>query len=288
MRLTLCACLLAAAVAAAALPDSSSAAPAACGKPGYSYAGLQSARSAHGVRATLSAIADPYVQSGHVAAWVGVGGPGAAGNGGDAWLQVGLSGFAGSSSKLYYEVVRPGGKPTYNEIDGHVAPGVRKRVAVLEMGRRPYHWRVWVNGRPVSRPIYLGRNSSRWRPIATAETWDGGQRACNGFGYRFERVKVAMWRGGSWTRFVGGYRFQDRDYRVVRTRKGAFRALATAAPVWNRAWRERVVAVAQAAAAPAATRVAPTAPAPAPVEPPVVTEPVAVAAQPAEAPAPPS
>jgi hypothetical protein len=113
------------------------------------------------------------------------------------------------------------------------------RVAVLEMSRRPNHWRVWVNGEPVSEPIYLPRSVARWRPIATAETWNGGRPVCNGFGYRFDRVSVAARRGGSWRRFRGGSRFEDRGYRVVQRRRSAFRALATAVPVWKPGWWER-------------------------------------------------
>ena len=50
--------------------------------------------------------------------------------------------------------------------------------------------------------------------IATAEAWDGGSGVCNGFAFRFEQVEVAAGRGGSWTRFRSGARFQDRGYRL--------------------------------------------------------------------------
>lgn len=182
---------------------------------GYTYAGRLSATRAHGVRATLTALARPEVAAGHVAAWVGVGGVGEGPNGSDAWIQIGLSAFPGSGSRLYYEVTRPGAPPTYHEIDPSVRIGERFRVAVLEMGKRPDHWRVWVNGEPVSEPVHLPASSGRWRPIATAESWAGTGSACNGFSYRFERVRVSAAAGGSWRSFVEGHRFLDSGYRLV-------------------------------------------------------------------------
>lgn len=182
---------------------------------GYTYAGRLSATRAHGVRATLSALAKPEVSAGHVAAWVGVGGVGEGPNGTNAWVQIGLSAFPGTGSRLYYEVARPGAPPTYHELDPDVQTGRRFRVAVLEMGRRPNHWRVWVNGEPVSEPIHLPASHGRWRPIATAESWAGTGSACNGFSYRFERVRVSAAAGGSWRSFVEGHRFLDSGYRLL-------------------------------------------------------------------------
>jgi hypothetical protein len=206
-------------VLAAGIAVTTSAAPATgqnapCGD-GYTYAGRLSATRAHGVRATLTALAPPEVAAGHVAAWVGVGGVGEGPNGSDSWIQIGLSAFPGSESRLYYEVTRPGVPPTYHEVDPSVRIGERFRVAVLEMGKRPNHWRVWVNGEPVSAPVHLPGSSGRWRPIATAESWAGTGSACNSFSYRFERVRVSAAAGGSWRSFVEGHRFLDTGYRLV-------------------------------------------------------------------------
>ena len=187
-----------------------------CGTRGYSYAGFQSARRGHGVRATLAALSIPRVTNGHVAAWVGVGGVGLGPNGSNQWLQVGMNAFHGTGTNLYYEVAAGGNTPRYHEIAAGIAPGRRHRVAVLEMSTRPHHWRVWVDGKPVSRPIFLKGSSGRFEPIATAETWDGGTKACNRFAYRFDRLAVAAERGGSWQRFVRAHRFHDRGYRLVR------------------------------------------------------------------------
>jgi hypothetical protein len=207
-------------LAAFAASSSAPAAPAqsrACAD-GYTYAGRLSATSAHGVRATLAALSKPEVSAGHVAAWVGVGGVGQGVNGTDAWIQIGLSAFPGSGSRLYYEIARPGVSPTYVELDPQAGTGERFRVAVLEMSHRPDHWRVWLNGRPVSEPVELRGSGGRWRPIATAESWAGTGSACNTFNYRFEGVGVAGATGGSWRSFVGGHTFLDSGYSLVGSR----------------------------------------------------------------------
>lgn len=203
------------AVAAAASPAVATAPAQVACADGYTYAGRLSATRAHGVRATLTALAKPQVAAGHVAAWVGVGGVGEGPNGSDAWIQIGLSAFPGSESRLYYEITRPGAPPTYNEVNPSVRVGERFRVAVLEMGKQPNYWRVWVNGKPVSAPVELSGSSGKWRPIATAESWAGTGSACNGFSYRFESVRVSAAAGGSWRSFVEGHRFLDRGYRLV-------------------------------------------------------------------------
>ena len=194
-------------------PEASALEP--CGKAGYSYAGFRSANAGHGVRATLVPIAQPSVSDGHVAAWVGVGGAGEGPHGSDQWLQVGLAAFNGSGSRLYYEVTTGGAPPRYNEVVSEIAPGQRSRVAVLEMSKRPNWWRVWLNGKAVSRPIHMPGSSGRFHPIATAETWDGGVRGCNRFSYRFGNLRVASSRGGCWKPFVRAQRFLDRGYRVT-------------------------------------------------------------------------
>ncbi len=213
-RLLAPACAVACAAATlASPPDAAALEP--CGKAGYSYAGFQSANRGHGVRATLVALANPQVRNGHVAAWVGVGGAGLGPNGRDQWLQVGLSAFHGTGSNLYYEVTAGGAAPRYHELDARVAPGERHRVAVLEVATRPNWWRVWLDGKPASKPIHLPGSSGRFQPIATAETWDGGTRVCNRFAYRFDELGVAAARGGNWQRFVQAHRFEDRGYRVT-------------------------------------------------------------------------
>jgi hypothetical protein len=181
----------------------------------YSYAGFQSANRGHGVRATLAALQRPQVHSGHVAAWVGVGGPGQGPNRSDQWLQVGMSAFSDGNTSLYYEFATGGRLPEYVEVMPNVPSNKRLRVAVLEMSKRPGWWRVWVGRNPVSPPIHLPGSSGRFEPIATAESWGAGSRACNAFTYRFDKLGVAGARGGSWRRFVQAHRFLDPGYRVM-------------------------------------------------------------------------
>jgi hypothetical protein len=224
-------------LAGLALTSAFSSAPASavssCGRAGYSYAGYQAVAPAHGIRADLVALGNPQVQSGHAAAWIGVGGPGQGAGGSDAWIQTGFATFLGSEIRLYFEINRPGIGPRYTEVKSRIAPGSRHRLAVLEDHRRPGWWTVWVDGAAVSKPVYLPGSSGRWRPIATAETWDGGRRVCNLFSYSFGRVSVAG-RGGAWRNFRSGYRFQDPGYRVVGARNGflarAVRPLPRPAP----------------------------------------------------------
>ncbi len=205
----------------------SDAASGSCGVRGYSYAGVQDARVAHGIRATLTLLAQPQVEDGHVAAWVGVGGPGEGSGGSDAWIQIGLSAFLDGVSHLYFEVDQPGTGPRYTELASTLPVGARYQVAVLEVGSRPGWWRVWLNGAPDSDPVYLAGSSGRWRPMAIAETWDGGRPVCNRFAYRFERVAIAAAPGGAWKPFVTGDRFEDPGYRVRLLTQTAFLASST-------------------------------------------------------------
>ena len=189
-----------------------------CGASGYSYAGLQHAYAAPGIRATVTPLERPEVESGHVAAWVGVGGSGLGAGGTDAWIQIGISTLSDGASLLYYEVNRPQTGPRYTPLD--VPVGVRHRVAVLELPTRRGWWRAWLDGKPVSPAVHLPGSSGHWRPIATAETWDGGRRVCNRFAFRFAAVAVVT--RGAWSRFVVGHRFQDPGYVVARTTSSVF------------------------------------------------------------------
>ncbi len=199
-------------------------AAAACGLSGYSYAGVEASRPASGVSARLTALAAPVVQSGHVAAWVGVGGAGAAPDGSDEWLQAGLSASPFGASELYYEVAQPGSDPQYVTIAADVPAGATHAVSVLEVKGHPGTWRVWVDGSPVTGPIALPGSHGAWNPIATAESWDGGTPSCNGFSYRFDDVRLAAQPGGSWQALRSGTWLQDPGYRVTRQTPASFLA----------------------------------------------------------------
>jgi hypothetical protein len=223
---------LSVALAVPALAIAPTAWPAArgCGPRGYAYAGVESRLGGDGISATLAAVAQPTVERGHVAAWVGVGAPDEGPEAAGEWIQVGLNSEPGTASKLYYEVTRGGQDPVYVELDSDVAPGATHRVAVLEAAGRPNSWRVWIDGKPASRSIFLPASHRRLTPMAIAESWDGGAPACNRYAYRFGRVSLAAAPGGSWQRLVDADVRQDPGYRVVRSTDAGFLAL-TNAPV---------------------------------------------------------
>jgi hypothetical protein len=216
------------AIAALAAAAALGAAPAAlaCTSSGYTYAGLASSSKTHGVGARLTAIGGARVANGHVAGWVGVGGPGEGPNGTDEWIQVGLSGFQGSpNSDLYYEVTRAGSAPQYFEVEHDLAPGTTRQLAVLEVGGRPNAWRVWVDGKPVSEAIYLPGSHGAWRGIATAESWTTSKKAaCNGFGYRFDHVEVAEQAGGAWRTLSDALPIRTGDNKLLRPSAASFEA----------------------------------------------------------------
>src|SRR3990170_162276 len=230
--------VLVGALAVAALVGASTTATAggacgdAVGDDGYAYAGHQATFRGHGVRATIRLIEAPNVASGHVAGWVGVGGPGQGANGQDAWIQAGVASMPGMDPFIYAEIAREGRAPEFILIEQGVPVGRSHRLAVLEMSGRPGWWRIWVDGQAVTEPVRFRQSSGRWAPIATAETWNGGEAACNGFGFRFERVSVSYGGGGSWRPFVAGHRFLDGGYTLrnlasAPAKSGAYRALAS-------------------------------------------------------------
>ena len=192
----------------------------AAGNGGYTYAGHQATMKGHGVRARITLTSAPHVEAGHVSGWVGVGGPGQGANGEDAWIQVGIGQVQGTQPFLYAEITRGGRYPQFILLEEALRVGQARHLAVLEMGRRPGYWRVWVDGKPRTKPVKIRGSSGRWAPQAIAESYNGGQVACNRFSFRFERVSVSYGGGGSWKPFVSAHRFLDGGHQL--------RALATA------------------------------------------------------------
>jgi hypothetical protein len=191
----------------------------------------------HGVRATILLTRAPSIEAGHVAGWVGVGGPGQGANGGNAWIQAGIAAMPGLPPMVYAEIAREGSDPEFLVLAGSVEVGRSHRLAVLEMSGRKGWWRVWLDGQPATAPVRLHGSSGRWAPIATAESWNGRSAACNSFGFRFERVSVSYGGGGSWRPFVSAHRFLDqgnhvRDLAAAPAERGVYRrTLASANPL---------------------------------------------------------
>ena len=155
-------------------------------------------------------------------------------NGGDAWIQAGVASMPGTTPFLYAEITREGRDSQFILVDESVSLGERHTVAVLELAGRPGWWRIFVDGKPVSRPVRMRGSSGRWAPIATAESWNAGTPACNAFGFRFERVSVSYGGGGSWRPFVSGHRFLDgthalRDLAAGPAESGVYRTLTSEA-----------------------------------------------------------
>lgn len=161
--------------------------------------------------ATLVVQTQPQIEHGHVAAWVGVGGVGLGPGGSDEWLQAGYA-ANGAGSDLYYEVARPDSAPRYHSVGLVADPGEAHRVAVIEMQRRAGWWRIWVDGAPVSQPIFLPASHDRWPPIVTSESWNGGVPSCNAFAYRFSTIRV---RHDSWRLLADAYAIQTPGYSVA-------------------------------------------------------------------------
>lgn len=227
--------LVTATVAAVALVGGTARAFACGNTSGYSYAGLGAPGPAHGISATITPLDAFDVFNGHVAGWVGVGGPGEGPNGTDEWLQVGYSGFPGvAGSDIYYEVALPGRTPAYHPVSVGLTFGTTAKMAVLEMRNRPGWWRVWLDREPVSPPIHLPASHDRWSPIATAESWDGGTGgACNTFLYRFRHVAIARTSGGGWRQLTGGFPIRSAATRVARQRGSAGFLAAEGGPAFR-------------------------------------------------------
>jgi hypothetical protein len=190
---------------------------------GYSYAGLYPDAPASGIGASLSMLDTPKVDGGHVAAWVGVGGPGYGPHGTDEWLQVGLASFDTPAGRLYYELTLPGQAPRYVELATGIEPGQVVRVAVMELPFSRDNWIV-ITPSGIEGPFHLPR-SHGWAPLATAESWARGGSLCNDFAYRFGDVELAH-AGGAWSRLRGASKLQDPGWRVHRLSRSTFSATA--------------------------------------------------------------
>jgi hypothetical protein len=167
------------------------------------------------VRATITPLAAAPVTSGHVAAWVGVGGGAGGPNEAAQWLQAGVASLPDEPFLLYAEVRRAGASsPRFMELETGVEVGESHRIAVVEIGGRPNWWRVWVDGRAATKPLRLPNSSNSWQPVATAESQTTGGQACPKFAFRFAAVQIAAGLGGSWQVFPRGRRLLDGAYRI--------------------------------------------------------------------------
>jgi hypothetical protein len=195
----------------------------ACPK-GYSYAGLYSPTKANGIAATISMLDTTAVVGGsnHVAGWIGVGGPGLGPHGEDEWLQVGVATFGDSNEgRLYYELAQPGHAPQYVELAAGIVPGIKVRVAVLELQFARDAWIV-VSPAGISGPFYLPRSHHAWEPMATAESY-AETKQCNRYAYRFGGLQLPR-ADGTWRTMRRAERLQDPGWKLRRHGPSAFSA----------------------------------------------------------------
>jgi hypothetical protein len=201
--------------------------PAALACPrGYSYAGLYSPTGASGIAATIGLLDTPVVlgSTSHVAGWIGVGGPGFGPNGTDEWLQVGLATFGDSSdARLYYELAEPGESPRYVQLASGIVPGIRVRVALLELAFARDEWIV-ISPAGIAGPFLLPRSHGAWAPVATAESYAETTR-CTSYAYQFSRLQLGR-DDGSWVAMRRAETLQDPGWRL-RRHGAAFSATAT-------------------------------------------------------------
>jgi hypothetical protein len=177
-----------------------------------------------GVAASITETSMPTISSGqgdHVAAWVGVGGPGMGPGGTDEWLQVGLASFDGPAGRLYYELALPGKQPKFTELASGIRPGQSVRVAVMELPNSPNKWIV-ITPKGIAGPFDLPNSHGKWAPTMTGESWAHGGSLCNTYAYRFDGVQTADRYG--WKNLRHCTTLQDRGWKVQRLSPSAFSA----------------------------------------------------------------
>jgi hypothetical protein len=191
---------------------------------GYSYDGAQSPVVAGGVSASIRISGRTAVEAGHVAAWVGVGGPGLGPGGSSEWLQAGIAYDAGGAPALYYELRRPQDKTSTYVALAPVAPGEAHSIVVAELPGQADVWAVAIDGVRVSAPASLPGSHGAFRPVATAESWDGGvSGVCNRYSFDFANVSVRAETGRTWQPFDLSRVLRDPAY-ILTLRAGGFTA----------------------------------------------------------------
>lgn len=186
----------------------------------YRYAGVASERSVGGVAAILEVSAVPSVRDGHVAAWVGVGGPGLGPGGVDEWIQVGVNGLAGEAGVNVYYEVRRGTFYAYKALASSVRVREPHRFEVLESLSHPGWWRAWIDGKPVSPAVFLPGSHDAWPGQAVAENWITKVAACNAFGFGFRDLAVRHPGSAARQRLPARPTFTDAGIELTTVRSG--------------------------------------------------------------------
>jgi hypothetical protein len=185
-----------------------------------SYGGAASRSAAGGVAATVTLVDVERVHSGHVAAWVGVGGPSLGPGGSDAWIQVGVNGFPGGSTGNLYLEIKRGAFYRY----AHLADGVAPATGTgLRCSRTPPVRSGGALPSTASRrggPVFLPGSHGRWPAQIAAESWLEGSTRCNGFAFRFSDVAVRNRDARGLTSLTHPVTFADDGIRLSRAGTG--------------------------------------------------------------------
>jgi len=224
----LAAAILTTAALAGALTGIAKAAPTAlsppsCSRNPYAYAGLFTNNPAQGITATLTTLALAHVPSGHVAGWIGLGGPHAGPNGQAEWLQTGLNTIAGGQSQLYAEIAQPGHPIKYLTLAATTKPGTPYRLTLEQTPGKTGTWQVLVNGKPATGRIALPV-SNDFTPMAMSESWNAGTPTCNGYSYRFTRLQIN--NNGTWRPLTNPSALTDTGYTITHQTNTSFTALS--------------------------------------------------------------
>jgi hypothetical protein len=147
-----------------------------------------------------------------------------------------MSAFQGDrTNHVYVEITLPRRQPLYFPIRTALPAGQQHRFAVLELAHRPGWWRAWLDGTPVSKPVYLpGSADGTWGAQVEAESWNDQATACNLYAYAFRGVKIAAARGGLWKPLTRASVFQDAGYRLRRHSGSDFLASSVISPTAER------------------------------------------------------
>jgi hypothetical protein len=179
----------------------------------YLYGGVQSFGHVTGIAATLTPLTQPQVASGHVAAWVGVGGPGGGTGGIDDWLQAVVNGFEDGRMTVYIEL-RRGAYYYYRRVFTPLRLGLAHRFALRQT--TPGRWRGLRDRQTVGRHRL---DPQRWPGQETTESWKVRGGSCNRFRYRLTTIRVL--HDERWRALASLLRFSDAGV-AVKAHAGAY------------------------------------------------------------------
>jgi hypothetical protein len=137
-----------------------------------------------------------------------------------AWLQAGLASYRGGGSRLYYELMLPGGRQ-YVELARRVRTGTRFTVSVLEVASNA--WQVVVDGRAVSPAFALPVSPAGLPAIVTAESWATATQACNSYAFGFAGAQF-IGADGMWHAFTKPQIIVSSSTRITRRSPTGFLA----------------------------------------------------------------